>query len=135
MHDINLSTISFTSVTSASTMSEKQTLLLNPVTTPVARTPARELFKTFIVLATASAFALLLSQLYGSICIKPRYAPFDKNEDYEYLCPQSDILIPSKHADIWNQLVNNKFTTDEFKKKAVDLLSGAVQVKYVSDVS
>lgn len=111
-------------------MSEKQTLLLNPVTTPVACAPARKLLKTFIILATASAFAwLLLSQPDGPV--GPSYAPFDKNGDYEHLCPQSDALVPSAHADIWNQLVNNKFTTDEFKKKAVDLLSGAVQIKCI----
>lgn len=110
-------------------MSEKQNLLLSPVTTPAARAPSRKLSKTFIILATVSAFTcLFLSR--PRISFGSANSHFDKDGDYEHLCPQSDALVPSKHADVWNQLVNNKFNTDEFKAKTIDLLTGAVQIQY-----
>ena len=41
-------------------------------------------------------------------------------------------MVPSKNGAIWNDVVNGKLITDDFKTKAIKWLSEAVQVKYVA---
>lgn len=114
-------------------MLEKQDHLVNPATIQAAsRAPSRKLSRPFRILAAAASVfvVLVIYQAYGSTRFNCTLVDEDDG-DYAHLCPQSDALLPSKHTDIWNQLVNNKFTTDEFKKKAIELLSGAVQIRCV----
>ena len=49
------------------------------------------------------------------------------------LCPQSKPIVPIKHSAIWEGLVKES-TTDEYKTRAIEWLSGAVRVQYVSSV-
>ena len=43
------------------------------------------------------------------------------------VCPQVSELIPEKNYELWESL-SNAYSTDSFKLKAIDWLSGAVQV-------
>ncbi|KAI0034441.1 hypothetical protein K488DRAFT_77198 [Vararia minispora EC-137] len=45
----------------------------------------------------------------------------------EALCPQADALYPTRSAELWGNL-STEYGTDEFKGKAIEWLSGAVQV-------
>ena len=50
--------------------------------------------------------------------------------DHEFIddvCPQVSKLIPEKNYELWESL-SNAYSTDSFKLKAIDWLSGAVQV-------
>ena len=47
------------------------------------------------------------------------------------LCPQAKPVTPVKHSAIWEGLVENS-TTEEYKAHAIEWLSGAVRVRYVS---
>jgi len=42
-------------------------------------------------------------------------------------CIQSDILFPRKHSELWNN-ISVTVLSDNFKSKAVDWLSHAVQI-------
>ncbi len=42
-------------------------------------------------------------------------------------CPQVDVLVPEKHADIW-KTSGQTIATQEFKLRAASLLGGAVQI-------
>ncbi|TRM63311.1 carboxypeptidase S [Schizophyllum amplum] len=44
----------------------------------------------------------------------------------EELCPQADVVIPAYHADLWNDMAKT-IDTDEFRSRAIEWLSGAVQ--------
>lgn len=43
------------------------------------------------------------------------------------LCPQPSALLPSVHADLWQDL-GKTFGTEEFAQRAVNWLGGAVQI-------
>lgn len=43
------------------------------------------------------------------------------------LCPQPSALLPSVHADLWQDL-GKTFETGEFVQRAVNWLGGAVQI-------
>jgi len=45
------------------------------------------------------------------------------------LCPQVNPIAPAKHPAIWESLVE-RFTTDEYKTRAIEWLGGAVRVPY-----
>jgi len=46
------------------------------------------------------------------------------------ICSQEDPLTPSKHAKLIHEL-DTLYSTKEFKERAADLLSGAVQIQYL----
>jgi hypothetical protein len=46
------------------------------------------------------------------------------------LCPQSDVLYPKQHADIWKSL-GHDFGEKTFTGRAVAWLGGAVRIPYV----
>jgi hypothetical protein len=46
------------------------------------------------------------------------------------LCPQSDVLYPERHAQLWRSL-GLEFAEDAFTKRAVAWLGGAVRILYV----
>ena len=43
------------------------------------------------------------------------------------VCPQASALVPEKNYKLWESL-SNTYSTDSFKLKAINWLSGAVQV-------
>lgn len=43
------------------------------------------------------------------------------------VCPQVSELLPGKNYELWDSL-SNTYSTDSFKLKAINWLSGAVQV-------
>jgi len=45
------------------------------------------------------------------------------------LCPQSDILYPERHAQLWKNL-GRSFDQDTFTIRAVEWLAGAVRIRY-----
>jgi len=47
------------------------------------------------------------------------------------ICPQADVLVPQKNAELWNKL-GGTIGTEGFKARAVDWLSGAVKLPWVS---
>jgi hypothetical protein len=49
------------------------------------------------------------------------------------LCPQSDVLYPKQHADVWKSL-GHDFGEKPFTERAVAWLGGAVRIPYVSTV-
>jgi len=48
----------------------------------------------------------------------------------EGLCPQSDVLYPARHAQLWRRL-GHDFDDDAFTARAVSWLGGAVRVRGV----
>lgn len=46
------------------------------------------------------------------------------------LCPQVKPITPLKHSSIWKSLLE-KSATDEYKAHAIELLSGAVRIRYL----
>jgi hypothetical protein len=48
----------------------------------------------------------------------------------EGLCPQSDVLYPARHAQLWRRL-GRDFDDDAFTARAVSWLGGAVRVRCV----
>jgi len=46
------------------------------------------------------------------------------------LCPQVKPMTPTKHSEIWDKLVE-KSTTEEYKTRAIEWLSGAVRIRCV----
>lgn len=55
--------------------------------------------------------------------IPSRFAPSDA-------CPQATTLTPQSHAPIWEGLLKEA-TTEEYERKAVEWLSGAIQIACV----
>lgn len=49
------------------------------------------------------------------------------NANSKSLCPQAAELTPQKHGDVW-EFLSKSFATDDFRTRAIDWLSGAVQV-------
>ena len=45
----------------------------------------------------------------------------------EPLCPQVQEFVPKKNANLWDSL-SQQFTTDDFERRAVDWLAGAVRI-------
>jgi Gly-Xaa carboxypeptidase len=52
-------------------------------------------------------------------------------EDGVDLCPQVDEIVPEKNGVIWESL-QQAYSTQEFKARAIDWLGGAVRIPYVS---
>lgn len=50
--------------------------------------------------------------------------------DSSDLCPQATVITPKKHILIWESLLKES-TTEEYKEKAVEWLSGAIQIPCV----
>ena len=50
------------------------------------------------------------------------------------LCPQAKSIIPLKHSEVWESLVERS-TTDEYKTRAIEWLGGAVRVPYACFLS
>jgi len=45
-------------------------------------------------------------------------------------CPQSNVLYPGKHAQLWENLGHN-LNEDAFTTRAVEWLTGAVRIPYI----
>lgn len=82
----------------------------------------------------ASKIALVALAVYVSTYFVKR--PFSSiptgnlNEDVTDLCPQVDELVPEKNGAIWGNL-QDTYSTEEFKARAVDWLGGAVRIPCV----
>ena len=50
------------------------------------------------------------------------------------LCPQVKPIIPVEHFAIWDSLVE-RGASDEYKKRTIERLSGAVRIRYASCLS
>ncbi|KAG5647466.1 hypothetical protein DXG03_009397 [Asterophora parasitica] len=90
------------------------------------------------LLKTRSTFArkLLVSLgiiIYGAYIWRCTHAnglnlgQLKQDGEGEARCAQSDVLIPEKNGDLWRSL-SVTFGTEDFKKRAVDWLGGAVRV-------
>jgi Gly-Xaa carboxypeptidase len=59
--------------------------------------------------------------------------PVGTLEDGVDLCPQVDEIVPEKNGVIWESL-QQVYSTEEFKARAIDWLGGAVRIPYVYSV-
>jgi hypothetical protein len=48
-----------------------------------------------------------------------------------HFCPQTDVLVPEKNIELWNDLTTTIGSLNGFQTKAVDWLAGAVKVPLV----
>ena len=88
-----------------------------PLPEPVsAQSPLRNLKMTSFV-AFIAILCLLAWHSFGRV----DYGSIDS------ICPQVPELIPEKNYELWESL-SNIYSTDSFKLKAINWLSGAVQV-------
>jgi Gly-Xaa carboxypeptidase len=84
--------------------------------------------------AVASKIALVALAVYVSTNFVKR--PFSSiptgnlKEDVTDLCPQVDELVPEKNGAIWENL-QDTYSTEEFKARAIDWLGGAVRIPCV----
>ncbi|KAI0821552.1 carboxypeptidase S [Irpex lacteus] len=103
-------------------LAEKGTLL--PTTTPEVKRRSNVIKKLHLV-----PLLLLVVALYKYGCFHSfTDGAVDLSEELKHeLCPQPKPLSPEKNAELWESLGKN-YETKEFQKKAIDLLSGAVQI-------
>jgi hypothetical protein len=82
-----------------------------------------------LVALLASVFAV--AARYADPSARPFLSttPFDHRGGAK-LCPQSDVLYPEHHAQLWRSL-GLEFAETAFTKRAVAWLGGAVRVLYV----
>jgi Gly-Xaa carboxypeptidase len=99
----------------------------------VAATPVRKRPSTVRRALRGVAFgAFLLSTGYNlgllseglTSAVRGALAPAASAED---LCPQAAPLVPGEHAKLWSQF-GETLGSDEFRKRAVEWLGGAVRV-------
>ncbi|KAI0792112.1 carboxypeptidase S [Abortiporus biennis] len=90
---------------------------------------ARKTRFTFRV-AVLLAITLFVTARYLPSCIHSHFSESLEVEDgvLEAQCPQPDTLVPSKNADLWNELVKGDYKTKVFLDRAVEWLGGAVRV-------
>lgn len=106
-------------------LAEKGTLL--PTTTPEVKRRSSVIKKLHLVPLLLLAVALYKYGCFHSFTD----GAVDLSEELKNeLCPQPKPLSPEKNAELWESLGKN-YETKEFQKKAIDLLSGAVQIPYV----
>ena len=55
------------------------------------------------------------------------FPSFGAQQSSESLCPQATELFPQKNGKIWQHLAET-FSTNDFKRRAVNLLGGAVRI-------
>jgi Gly-Xaa carboxypeptidase len=76
---------------------------------------------------TLVALAILVSTYFVK---RPLSIPIGALKDDADLCPQVDELVPEKNRVIWESL-QDTYSTEEFKARAVDWLGGAVRIPCV----
>lgn len=72
-----------------------------------------------------SAIVTLVAVL--GLCAWHSFNHVDVHLSNDGVCPQVSELIPDKNYALWESL-SSTYSTDMFKLKAVDWLSGAVQI-------
>lgn len=117
---------------------EKERELLQDETLPITNTPSvapRQSrwffkFKTFYNILTCY---LIIHTSYR-LFLRHRDGPLGlsnwRDSDAPALCPQQEPLAPFAHSKLADELMET-YATDEFEKKAIDWLSGAVKIAYV----
>jgi hypothetical protein len=110
----------------AAQVSEKADLL--PTSVPEIKRSKCVIRKLHLVPLLLVALAL-----YHFGCLSPS----SHGEEYfdedvkQKLCPQPSPLVPVKNGELWTAL-GKSYETTEFQKRAINLLSGAVQIPCVS---
>ena len=87
-----------------------------PLPEPVSAQSSSSNPKIFIALIVTLALLLAKCTWYG----------FDRGS-IDDICPQVSELIPEKNHELWMSL-SSIYSADSFKLKAVNWLSGAIQV-------
>ncbi|EPQ56473.1 carboxypeptidase S [Gloeophyllum trabeum ATCC 11539] len=119
------------SSTPSPTMKVLKEELPPPTSTASTKRPGRAAFKRALVvpLVVGAYFlgrrSLSLNPSWPLPALEDVFAG-DANADAA-LCPQATPLVPEKHSELWQSL-GSSYGTDEFLKKAVDNLGGAVRV-------
>ena len=93
-----------------------------PLATPVPSTKKAR-FGKFLILLVGSTLCIL------------KLVYFTTSSTYllgeTHFCPQSDVLVPEKNIELWNDLTTTIGSSNDFQMKAVDWLAGAVKVPLV----
>ena len=93
-----------------------------PLATPVPSTKKARFGKILILLVGSTLCILKLVYFTTS----STYLLGDTN-----FCPQTDVLVPQKNIELWNDLTTTIGSSNGFQTKAVDWLAGAVKVPLV----
>jgi hypothetical protein len=104
---------------------EKVDILTTALVMPAKRSKKSKwtAFGLFALLAGLSTATFLHSNLHG-----PRMSfVMPLNYRVAKLCPQSDVLYPESHVQLWKSL-GHDFDQDVFMTRAVAWLSGAVHI-------
>jgi Gly-Xaa carboxypeptidase len=85
----------------------------------------------FRLLALVGIVGSVWVTAFGGNCHNKDVGPtFLQSEPNQATCVQADALIPEKHGDLWTNL-SSTIRSNNFKLKAVDWLSRAVQIPWV----
>ncbi|KAL4076563.1 hypothetical protein V8B97DRAFT_2102693 [Scleroderma yunnanense] len=87
---------------------------------PISTQPSLKSSKKAVLLALIAILGLLAKCTWNGF-------DYTHHGPHDYVCPQASVLIPEKNYELWETL-NSTFSIGSFKLKAVDWLSGAVQV-------
>ena len=93
-----------------------------PLATPVPSTKKARFGKVLILLVGITLCVLKLVHFTTS----STYLLGDTD-----FCFQTDVLVPDKNNELWNDLTTTIGSLDSFQMKAVDWLAGAVKVPLV----
>ena len=93
-----------------------------PLSTPVPSAKKARFGKFLILLAGITLCILKVVDFTTS----STYLLGDTN-----FCPQTDVLVPEKNNELWNDLTATIGSLDRFQTRAVDWLAGAVKVPLV----
>jgi hypothetical protein len=106
-------------------MSEKQAdyVLLTPYAAPKKPSFKRRFMRLFGLVAGCCLLALVADG------VSTRWTQALKGQDV-FTCDQPEPLLPSKNKKTWSSL-HETISTDKFKTRLIDWLSGAVQIPYV----
>jgi Gly-Xaa carboxypeptidase len=77
-------------------------------------------FRNFLVLTTCLALSL-------AVKFTAQFINVSSDALNVNLCPQAEVLAPTKHAELWADL-GATIGTDQFKARAVQWLGGAVRI-------
>lgn len=102
--------------------SQKSEHFLPPASAP--NQPNRPQFYSWFrnILVVITCIVLSLAVKFTAQYINVSSDALDVN-----LCPQAEVLAPTKHAELWTDL-GAAIGTDQFKARAVQWLGGAVRV-------
>lgn len=77
-------------------------------------------FRNFLVLITCIALSLAVKFTVQFIAVSSDVLNVN-------LCPQAEVLVPTKHTELWADF-GAAIGTDQFKARAVQWLGGAVKI-------